>query len=394
VPGKKRTARKKLVLPKRPHKKLPRRPPKAPVPSKHRLPEPYQWLKNHPRVAAALKWQFRPASLTTVYAPPAETDKLAWPNWTPQQRAELRRVFLDCRDWFDTGAQQEPIGTGGLTDAPINLNLNVADDTVTVMQQVSPTYMWDLYLAHVGFTLAAEITNRLPWSITAYDDTSLRYLFDSTTMAWNLFGATYGMGTYAVFVPALRADNLPKTAFAPPKWTYPFLAQAGLIGPTRLDTVGRVLQWMRQNLWHFYGIDNFGTCSAVWQYRGYPPLSRIVNGTVDTNHAGDGAQHWTLGCHGSVGLLNAMLRVVNIPVQPVWVCGHELAYFTTERKYLDHGDDPYNQIVKSSTAPVLSLLIDEPTYQTRFTNDLTANVNDQNMAACNNVGQSAAQFPP
>jgi hypothetical protein len=293
-----------------------------------------------------------------------------------------------------SSAQQVALGAGGLTDTPTNLHGNVTDDTVTVLQEVGPAYMWDLYLAHVAFALAAEITQRLPWSIAAYDDESLRYLFDSTTTAWNVFGTAYSMGTYAGYVPALRANNRPKTAFAPPKWTYPFLAQAGLIGATRFDTIGRVLQWMRQNLTHFFGTDNYATCDAVWQYRGYPPLSRVVGGTVDANNPAYGVKHWTLGCHGTVGLLNAMLRVVNIPVQPVWVCGHELACLLTERKYLDHGDDPYNLIVANSTAPILDVLIDEATYQTRFTNDLTVNVVDPASPACANVGYSAVHFPP
>ena len=202
------------------------------------------------------------------------------------------------------------------------------------------------------------------------------------------------MGTYGLFVPTLRSDNRPKTAFGPPMWTYPFLVQEGLIGASPLDTIGRVLQWMRMNLTHFFGADTFGTCAAVWQYRGYPPLSRIVGGTVDANNPGYGTRQWTLGCHGSVGFLNAVLRVVNIPVQPVWVCGHELAYFITEGMYLDHGDDPYNQVVRNSTAPVLMLLIDEATYKARFTNDLTVNIDDAMSPGCAGVGLSAQQFPP
>ena len=71
-----------------------------------------------------------------------------------------------------------------------------------------------------------------------------------------------------------------------------------------------------------------------------------------------------------------MLRAVNIPVQPVWVCGHELAHFMTENLYLDHGDDPYNANVKNSNSPILSLLIDEATYTAWFTSDLTVNITD------------------
>jgi hypothetical protein len=192
------------------------------------------------------------------------------------------------------------------------------------MVGVTPDYMWKLFIGHVGFSLALELTQRVPWSITSYSPTALRYLFDSTTMAWNLFGQYYNMGTYAGYVPAMRADNLPATAFAVPEWTYPFLTSNGLVGPTKLETIYRLLDWMRVNLSHFFGLDTYGNCFAIWQYRGYPPLSRIVSGTIDSNNPGYGSQHWTMGCHGSVGFLNAVLRVVNVPVQPVWYAATSL----------------------------------------------------------------------
>ena len=136
-----------------------------------------------------------------------------------------------------------------------------------------------------------------------------------------------------------------------------------------------------------------GTFNAVWQYRGWVPLSKIVNGSVDANNPGLGTQHWTAGCHGSVGFLHEVLRVLNVPVQPVWISGHELAYFTSEKLYLDHGDDPYNAVPKSYPAsPILGLLIDEPTYKSWFTSDLTVNITDPYSPALANVGRSAANF--
>jgi hypothetical protein len=110
---------------------------------------------------------------------------------------------------------------------------------------------------------------------------------------------------------------------------YPFEA-AGLIGATRIETIGNVLQWMRLNMSHFFGPATFGNYDAVWQYRGWVPLSKIVDGTVDANNPAFGVMHWTAGCHGSVAFLHEVLRVVNVPVEPVWVSGHELAFFTSE----------------------------------------------------------------
>jgi len=363
-----------------------------------------QLIKKYPKVAAAIQWQDKPASSTNAYAPPTPGSKVALPRWTAKQKADLEKAFLNTFKWFASGAHQVSMSPNGLTDEPVNNHPNVADDTVTAMQWVSPAYMWKLYIAHVAFALATESTRQFPWSISRYTSGQLRHLFDSTTMGWKIvgpYGEYYWMGTYATRVPALRADNLPRTAFAPPKWTYPFLKQAGLLGRTRKDTICRVLDWMRHNMIHFQqgpnglgGDDTFGSYFAAWQYRGYPPLSKLVTGTVDANNPGMGRQHWTAGCHGSVGFLNAVLRAVNIPVQPVWVCGHELACFPTEKLYLDHGDDPYSLNVKNSSQPIANVLIDEVTYKSRFSNDLTVNITDLQSPAGANVGLSATQFPP
>ena len=358
------------------------------------LPDLATWLSSHPAVAAAIRWQFQPANLYNSYQAPADTDKVAWAAWSIQQKADLNQAYLDAKAWFAAGAHQVAMDPAGLTDAPANQDWQVSDNSLSPMEWVTPAYMWKLYLAHVAFSLAQEIAYPLPWSLANDTDETLRYLFDSSVMAWYLPNGNYGMGTYAgANFPPLRANTRPQTTFAPPMWTYPWLQQAGLIGATRQETIGKVLDWMRGNLWHFYGTDTIGTYNAVWQYRGFVPLSRIIKGTVAANDPADGLQHWTAGCHGSVGFLHAVLRVLNIPVQPVWICGHELAYFNSEKLYLDHGDDPYNAVVRAApNSPILNLLISEATYQSWFTTDLTVNITDPYSPALNNVGRSAAQF--
>ena len=359
-------------------------------------PELTTWLLAHPRVAAAIRWQFKPADMVTYnsYQAPADGDKVAWPAWSTQQLADLDQAYLATKAWFAAGALQVPMDPAGLTDQPANQDWQVSDDSLSPMEWVTPAYMWKLYIAHVAFSLAQEIAHPLPWSLANDTDETLRYLFDSSVMAWYLPNGFYGLGTYAgANFPPLRANTRPQTTFAPPMWTYPWLQQAGLIGATRQETIGKVLDWMRGNLWHFYGTDTIGTYNAVWQYRGFVPLSKIVGGTVDAHNPSYGVQHWTAGCHGSVGFLHAVLRVLNIPVQPVWVCGHELAYFNSEKLYLDHGDDPYNAVVRAApNSPILNLLIDEATYQSWFTTDLTVNITNPYSPALSNVGRSAAQF--
>ena len=165
------------------------------------------------------------------------------------------------------------------------------------------------------------------------------------------------------------------------------------MGTTRLATIGKTLDWMRQNMTHFFGSDEFGTDWDIWRYRGYSPISQIVNGTVDTDNPTYGLRHWTAGCHGSTGFLNAALRVLNIPVQPIWVCGHELVYFMSEDRYLDHADDPYNQTVRASSSPSVLLLIDSPTWKLRFGNDETVNLPGDETSPLNAwIGYTAANF--
>ena len=334
------------------------------------------WLSAHPGVAGAIRWQFQPATgALGAYQPPADSDTVDWAHWSLSQQGDLEAAYQATRAWFTQGMPAVAMDPNGLTDTPANLHPNASQDSVTAMEWLDAGYLWRLYTGHVALVLFQEIDQPLPWHLVDDTPETLRWLLDSRTMGWLIYSQTFKTGTYAAHVPALRADNLPQTAFAPPLWTYRWLKQAGLLGITRTETIGNVLQWMRLNMVHFYGTDTFGNMDAVWQYRGFPPLSRIVAGTVDARYPADGVQHWTAGCHGSVGFLNEVLRVVNIPVQPVWVSGHELACFVSERKYLDHGDDPYNAVVRGLPGvPILDLLIDEPTYQGRFSPDLAINV--------------------
>jgi hypothetical protein len=352
------------------------------------------WLLAHPNIANAIKWQ----NLHEVdaYAPPTESMKLAWQDWSEEQQNDLNQAYLEAIDWFaQSSPKVSPTNSQGLTDHPENLaELMCTTGDCTPMVKVTSEYMWKLYVKHVGFALAVETTKQVPWSIVNYSDEILRYLFDSTTMGWNYGNYTvsdfYYMGTYKP--PIHRANNLPKTGFAPPMWTYSsFLKESNLIGSKRIETIGNVLDWMRENMAHVNGIGSYENNEAIWKYRGYPPISKIVHGTVDTRYPHYGLMHWTSGCHRSVGFLYEVLRVVNIPVQPVWACGHELAYFMTEKMYLDHGDNPYNKNVKNSTAPSLSLLIDETTYKSWFTPDITVNILDEHSPACLNIGRRAIE---
>jgi hypothetical protein len=340
------------------------------------------WLNAHPAIAGAIKWQFQAASGPMgAYQAPADTDKKTWANWSASQRTDLNQAYLDLIAWINQGAPQVtmPAGSPGqttLTDTPWNAHPSANDPNSSTIEAIEPAYLWKLYIAHVAFSLMLETSHQVPWSVTDYPDATLKWIFDSATMGWLNGNSpnTFMVGTYdQAGFPPLRTNNRPRTSFADPRWTYPWLKQAGIIGSTRLATIGRTLDWMRHNMTHFFGSESIGTDLAIWQYNGYSPLSQIVNGTIDSNNPSYGVTHWTAGCHGSTGFTHAALRVLNIPVVPVWVCGHELIYFMSEDKYLDHGDDPYNATVRASSSSSLLLLIDSATWRSRFGVDETVN---------------------
>ena len=358
------------------------------------LPDLTAWLAAHTTLAAAILWQTTPAG-ADVYQAPADADKVAWAHWSTSQQSDLIAAYGNAADWYTKGAPAVAMvpGEAGANDQPTNWNLYVNEDTTDTMEWLSQAYMWKLYTANAGFALMLEATGQLPWSLATDTDPMLRLMLDSATSGWLMNNGYFAIGTYPeAELPALRANTRPHTSLADPRWTYRWLRQANLIGPTRLATIGNLLDWMRQNLWHFYGQDVFGTDAAIWGYRGYAPISQIVAGTVDTSNPTLGTQHWTAGCHGSVGFLHAALRALNIPVQPIWVCGHELAYFMTEDLYLDHGDDPYNALVRGSARPSLDLLLDAATWHLRFTKDDTANITDPNDPAAAYIGYACDLF--
>jgi hypothetical protein len=106
-----------------------------------------------------------------------------------------------------------------------------------------------------------------------------------------------------------------------------------------------------------------------WQYYGYPPISRVIAETVDTDPQGPGVnsppEHWTAGCLGTTAFLVLLLKVVNIPATGVQVGGHTAPYFMSEDLYLSHGDDPYNQLSQTGY-PANYLLISHDDYQAWF----------------------------
>jgi hypothetical protein len=173
----------------------------------------------------------------------------------------------------------------------------------------------------------------------------LAQLFDSRHMfRWSASPAGYSIdtGTCGYLTPA------------PPAYTYKLLTTAGMIGASRLDTVANIIGWCHQNLSHYLGEMEAANAFSIWQYRGLPPMVRVIEGTTSTSAAGGGTAefgHWTGGCWGTTGLLIAIGRAVNVPVELVTHAGHAQPHFMADAHYLSHGDDPYNSLTWA-TPPV------------------------------------------
>lgn len=290
------------------------------------------WLTAHPLIAAAIVWEDAGGAR-------------AWPAWGAGWKTELRQAFDLARI------------RGSIPVADVPPNLATLSDEQPVVTILAPADAWAYFKASVAQSLAAEIGAQLSWSIQALTAEQLAQLFDSREMfRWNASPAGYR-------IDSMHGHIVP----APPIRSYEFLGTAGLIGVSRLDTLASVIDWCRANLVHFSGGTTAANMEDQWQYRGYPPLTRVLSGTPRTSHPELGVMHRTAGCWGTTGFLRALLRVVNIPVKLVTNAGHAQPWFMADSRYLSHGDDPYNQLTKATPPiPAGELPIDQAQFDAWF----------------------------
>lgn len=330
-----------------------------------RPPSVSLWLRNHPNVANNIKWQFR--FQNSAYEIP-ETAKRAWPAWSPGEQASLTTAFDQAWEWMK--AQSGTFSASG--DGPPYPPANVRDTTNdggSPWTAVRAGYAWDLFIRWIALELVVEMGNHVPWSVTGYNDEQLQVLFDSAAIMSRLADDTFNVATgspeHANYVR--RRDNLGTSLIAPPRYTFAFLRNGGIVGVSRMETIGNLLQWVSAHLVHFYGAFTYIEAENHWQYRGNPPITRIIEGTINPTIGSRGQfNHWTAGCHGTTGFIRNVLRAVNIPVHISTICGHSQACFITEGLYLDHGDNPYNNTFKTTGQPASALLIDPETYAAWF----------------------------
>jgi hypothetical protein len=295
-----------------------------------------RWLSEHPSVQAAVRWE-APDGTVRGHA-----------EWEPALRDQLQTVFgVIARGESPLLPAVPPLAPSRDADMPFPLNPELA--------RWPPGTARDYFVAFVAQSLAVEIGRWVPWSISGYAPAELAPLLDSRSLF--------------VAEPATQTYRIPFTlgAITPgdPVRLHRFLQANGLIGPTPRDTIERVVGWTGRNVVHFTGDWDAANVFAQWQYYGWPPVERILAGTVNEKQRGMGVQRRSGACFGTVGLLHTLLRTVNVPVEVLNPClGHGIPHFVREDLYLSHGDDPYDVfMIATPPIPFGELLIDRAQYE-------------------------------
>ncbi|MFQ5925461.1 MAG: hypothetical protein ACE5IE_05640 [Dehalococcoidia bacterium] len=312
------------------------------------------WLATRPAIANAIVWQ----------APGGSTK--AYPAWSASEKYQLFTTFQRIRLRESPGLPAAP---------PLTVTPGPTDNVAT---RLAPDLAWNYYLAYIAQSLAAEAGEWLRWSISGYTVDQLALLLDSRSLfSWEVETASYNI-----------PFNLGAVTPGDPVRTFAFLGTNELIAWTPRQAVERLIGWCRNNLVHFSGGWDTANAYNQWQYYGFPPVERIISGTVLRDHPEWGNAHRTGGCWGTTGFLRAVLRTVNIPVTLETRCGHALPYFVVrESAYLSHGDDPYNALSKATPPfPAGELLTDQAKFDAWF----GASVPTDTM--CKNIGRRTREL--
>ncbi len=311
------------------------------------------WINAHPKVRDTILWQ------EYWYEDPDDPNKGAYPKdykyeeWPVEMKEKLENNYnrIVSVKWIN------------VRDPPPNQK--TLEDTDWPVTQLSHEDAKDIYFAHVAQSLAVETQNWVNWSILNYKKSELELLFDSR----KFFTLTRGAGGKDVYL--IDQYTLPHITPGSPSLPFALMRQGSLIDNTPLKTIGNLLDWCR-NLVHYglptesYKVKLTRVREGFWQYRGYAPVKRVIEGTFqefeELGVKDEEKQHWTAGCHGTGGLLYYILRTVNIPVILNMYEGHTQAYFPTVDRWLGHGDDPYGYIIQTAGFPGEYFLMDSAKY--------------------------------
>jgi len=351
------------------------------------------FLAANPNIKTALK--FEKDEGQSGYATGGTLVERGWDEWSSEDQAAVQGVFDRAWTWlYETPDPLNNLGIEEHSD-PITCE-NCATGlgstpTSPPLTFVTATVAKQIFFAQVGHILAVEAGADLSWSMVNDSADTLHYSLNSRSIV-QLYGTTgkYAVGQLNAF-PNARIKHLGRGTPSVPRWTYAWLKSNNLIKSTRTETILAFLQWGRENLIHFYGAATYANMQDHWGFPGQPSVKSIILGTNPTSPYGFG--HWTAGCHGTANLIKSVMRVVNIPVQPLVVCDHTQVYFPLEGKFLSHGDDLYHATVKAKTSKSVSeLWISSQTHASWYGSNpdfYPYNGADQ---ICINIGKAADDF--
>lgn len=301
-----------------------------------------RWIRETPRIRDAIIWR------------PDATRALTYRDWTRADKNRLADVYERLRDGRSAGLSDTPSITGfryyeeGMGDLRNRLYaVGYGLDTAR-----------SIYMAYVAQSLLVEIEGHVRWRLEDLDDDHLPYLFDSHHLVrWDDV-----LGSHSLTTPLGRATP------GEPGLVFEWLVDRGILQANRRGTIMLMLEWCRRLRHHGgFALDgetepdvmpsSRGGNAAHWQYEGLQPVWRTLQGTRRLDSPV--TENWTGGCQGTTGFLRCVLRTVNIPVKREDGCGHAIPHFLSEGFFLSHGDDPYGNIMRTSTPqiPMSEILI-------------------------------------
>ena len=328
------------------------------------------WLAANASIRDAIQWE--------------GTDRYmhAYSTWTAEQKAQLAAACDSVRRGESAGLPVAP---------PLDIYPPTGSGSVW-STNFAPDLAWQYYLAYIAQSIMGESRGWFNWSLNSYSADELAMLFNSRYQ----FAYRFDMGKYIIAKQYMYQDpgivDYGATTPGDPGRIFGFLFNNNIIGATRLDTIINLMDWCRPRLVHFEGGYDSANLEDIWQFGGFPPAERIIEGTVQTSQPGLGLQHWTAGCWGTTAFLRLLLRTANIPVQamrlycPNYVT-HSTPHFASENLYLSHGDDLYGK-TDYAIPPIPSgdILIDQATFDAWF----GAAVSEQE--SCDNIGRTKVEL--
>lgn len=327
----------------------------------------------------------------------------SWSKWPDWARDELNAQVVTYRSWTQSACQlysayaateftEKPPGFDNWFSSIVDLDpmpvtdppLNIQPDDPTVdgvpWAMVSSHDAFALYVRLVAAQLAIELTDCVPWSLLDYATSDLAPLFDGRRIFRYVPAGNSEWGTMTESGHIISTTVTP----APPLIVLGFLAENGLIGSDRTETIVRLLDWERNHLRHVIGGGTtnplLGAGILYWGYNGRAPVSRMISGTImagplyGSNNSiyyyDPELRHWVGGCGGASGFNEQVFRVVNIAAEQTNYSHFQNRFSLAQGVHvaIAHADDPYG-IASAPEIPMHEILIDDATFHAWFVNE-------------------------